>query len=62
MVLLDSSLITALFLISFARWANLSVDSVSPLLAYAPVIAAMIVVLLFPPSESRRRKVSLLSR
>ena len=60
-VLLDSSLMTALFLISLALCANINVDSDSPAHCYAGVTFAMITVLLLPPRESLSKKVSLLS-
>lgn len=57
-----SSLTTALFLICLARLANSRVDRVSPMLTAEGDTLAMMTVLLLPPSESRRMKVSLLSR
>ena len=58
---LDSSLMTALFLISLARYANFKVDNVSPTEMDAAVTFAMMTVLELPPSESLSKKVSLLS-
>ena len=57
----DSSLITALFLINLARWANFKVESVSPRQIYAGLILAQMRVLELPPSESLSKKVNLLS-
>jgi hypothetical protein len=58
----ESSLITALFLISLALYANFKVERVSPKLRFDGEMLAMITVLLLPPRESLRIKVSLLSR
>ena len=62
MVPLESSLITALFLISLALYANLSVDKVSPWHCVEGEMLAIMRVLLLPPKESLNKKVSLLSR
>ena len=56
-----SSLTTALFLICLARLANSRVDRVSPMFAEDGEMLAMMTVLLLPPRESLRMKVSLLS-
>lgn len=58
----DSSLITAEVLISFARFANFSVDSVSAMLFSLGDAVAIKRVFELPPKESLRRKVNLLSR
>jgi hypothetical protein len=57
-----SSFITALFFISLALYANLSVERVSLTEFAAYVMFAMITVLLLPPKESLNKNVSLLSR
>jgi|JI6StandDraft_1071083.scaffolds.fasta_scaffold72229_3 hypothetical protein len=59
---MHSSLIYALIFISLALSANFKVERDSWKLAGTDETVAMIVVLEFPPSESRSRKVSLLSR
>ena len=61
MVPLESSLTTALFLIYFALLAKSRVESVSPTLIKDGETFAIITVLLFPPRESLKMKVSLLS-
>ena len=53
-----SSLRTAVFLISLARCAKLSVDSVSPVDTADGLIVAIRHVFELPPQESRSRKVS----
>ena len=54
----ESSLITALFFTSLARYANLSVLRVSPNETLAGLTHAMISVLELPPKESHKRKVN----
>jgi hypothetical protein len=54
----ESSLITALFFISFAHYANLRVERVSPKEFAEGEMFAIIIVFEFPPRESQRRKVS----
>lgn len=56
-----SSLMTALFWIFFALLANSKVDKVSPILMIEGEMLPIRTVLLLPPRESRRMKVSLLS-
>jgi hypothetical protein len=58
---LESSFTIALFLIYFALLANSSVESVSLIFIYEGEIFAIITVLLFPPNESLKMNVSLLS-
>ena len=51
-----------LFLINFALWTNFKVLIVSPTLIKLLLMLAIIVVLEFPPNESFKKKVNLLSR
>jgi len=51
-----------LFLIILALYANFKVDKVSPKYVLALDIAAIIKVLEFPPRESFKKYVNLLSR
>ena len=55
-------MITALFLISLALYANFNVEIVSLIDTTLGVMLAIISVLLFPPKLSLSRKVNLLSR
>jgi len=57
-----SSLMTALFFISFAHCANFNVERVSPNEFADGEMFAMMSVLEFPPRESQSKKVSFESR